>query len=233
MQETAIKINRKVQEIESVDVIRAGKKVMNINTNWGSAEELTAEDYLKGTLNKEKILSDKIKVLEEELQRTREESFQAGYEEGKERGVQEAKKQIDEFKILIKSFEKQYAKTLTKMEIPLLKLAKKMAEKVVGIDLDSSAELDSILMEKLKRLLYEMIDQVKMIVVVNPVHLEWLDSPGIAQELNAPKNMEISFAGDENLKPGECIINTEDYHIDETYAAKLDRIEQELTMKEE
>lgn len=230
MQELLIKMDKKVHDIESVELVRAGEKYIG---NLDSANELSAEDYIKGTLNNEKILSDKVKVLEEELQRTREESFQAGYQEGRERGVLEAKKQIDDFKILIKSFEDQYSKALAKMETPLLTLSKKMAEKVVGIDLDSSAELDSILMERLKKLLYEMIDQVKLVVVVNPVHLEWLDSPGIDQELNVPKNMEISFVGDENLKPGECIINTEDYHLNETYAVKLDRIEQQLTMKDE
>jgi len=225
MKQEVLDLNKRIFDIESVEIIKTGDVFI---PSFEDVDELNSEDFLKNKLDKEKILSDKIKVLEEELQRSREESFQAGYEEGKNQGSQEAKKQIDELKILVKSFEKQYAQSLSSMEIPLLKLAKKMAEKVVGMDLDNSAELDSILMERLKKLLYEMMNQVRIIIEVNPVHLEWLESPGIENELNAPKNMEINFIGDENLKPGECIINTEDYHIDETYGTKLNRIEQQL-----
>lgn len=228
MNDITIDLSKKVHGIGSIQIKNGFSDRYGLN----NADQLYSEDYMHGEIDNEKFLNDKVKMLEEELQRTREESFQAGYQEGKEQGVQEAKKQINEFQMLIKSFEKEYAASIVKMELPLLHLAKKMAEKVIGIDLDSTAELDSILMERLKRLLHEVMDQVKVMVVVNPVHLEWLDSPGIENELNTPKSMEISFMGDDNLSPGECIINTEEYHIDETYAVKLNRLEQSLTSEE-
>lgn len=228
MNPVILNLDKKVHGIGSIKIKNGVPPGFGMN-----ADELNSADYLQGEIDIEKLLSDKVKMLEEELQRTREESFQAGYQEGKEQGLQEAKKQINEFKSLIKSFEREYANSIVKMELPLLHLAKKMAEKVIGIDLDSSAELDSILMERLKRLLYEVIDQVKVIVIVNPVHLEWLESPGIETEFNVPKTMEISFIGDENLSPGECVINTEEYHIEETYKSKLERLEQNLASKED
>lgn len=228
MNPVVLNLNKKVHDIGSIKIKNGFPNVSGIY----NADEINSADFLQGEIDIEKLLGDRIKVLEEELQRTREESFQAGYQEGKDQGLKEAKKQINEFKMLIKSFEQEYANSIVKMESPLLRLAKKMAEKVIGIDLDSTAELDSILMERLKRLLYEVMEQVKVIVIVNPAHLEWLDSPGIENEFNTPRSMEISFVGDEKLSPGECIINTEEYHIDETYTAKLERLEKKLITKD-
>jgi len=222
MKSHVLHLNKKVKKISSFEILNSDRTNSSI---FDTVDELSSAEYI---IDKEKILSDRIKVLEEELQRTREDSFQAGYQEGKIQGTQEAKKQIDDLKILIKSFEKQYTNALTKMEIPLLKLAKKMAAKVISIDLDNSAELDSVLMEKLKKLLREIVDQVRVLVEVNPIHLEWLESPGIENELNSPKSMEINFIGNEKFQPGECKIYTEGYHIDETYETKLNQIEQQL-----
>lgn len=229
MNPVVINLTKKVHDIGSIKI----KNGFADNHGIDNFDELNSSEYLQGEIDIEKILGDKIKVLEEELQRSREESFQAGYQEGKDQGIQEAKRQITDYKMLIKSFEQEYASSIVKMEAPLLRLAKKMAEKVIGIDLDSTAELDSILMERLKKLLYEVMDQVKVIIIVNPVHLEWLESPGIEKELNTPKTMEISFIGDEKLSPGECIINTEEYYIDETYSTKLDRLAQNLMTKDD
>lgn len=228
MKSTTINVNKKITGIESFEIFNSSA---NSNKNFGdlnSADELTAEEFLKNELNKEKVLKDRIKVLEEELQRTREESFQAGYQEGKEQTYQDAQNQINEFKSLVKSFENKYVKSLEKMEKPLIRLAKKMADKIIGIDLENSAELDSILLEKLRKLLYELIDQTRIVIEVNPVHLEWLESPGIEKELNTPRSMEINFIPDKNLKPGECKISTEEYYIDETYESKLNRLEQQI-----
>lgn len=229
MKDIVLELNKKVHGFGTIQV----KSGYPDKYGLDKFDQFDYDEFMQSEIDNEKILGDKVKMLEEELQRTREESFQAGYQEGKEQGINEAKKQINDLRSLVTSFKEEYASSISKLETPLLKLAKKMAEKVIGIDLDSTAELDSLLMERLKKLLYEVMDQGKVMIIVNPVHLEWLESPGIEKELNTPKTMEISFIGDQKLSPGECIINTEEFHIDETYASKLERLEQNLITKDD
>ena len=115
MKSHILKLDKKVKDIASYEFINS---IDDLPSAYDTVDELSAEEFLKNKVDNEKILSDRIKVLEEELQRAREDSFQAGYQEGKAQGTQEAKKQNDELKILIKSFEEQYAKALSNMEIP-------------------------------------------------------------------------------------------------------------------
>ena len=187
--------------------------------------------------NSGQYMMDRINFLEKELERSQEEAFQAGFQEGRDRAVKEADGRIEEFKALSKSFEQQYLLAFEKLEKPLLHVAKKMAEKILGREIEEAGKGDSIymdtfLMEKLRELLYEVVDQLKIIIQVNPVHLEWLASPGIEKELNLQKTADISFIGDDTLQPGECLIKTEDYYIDNTYGQQLNQLVQNLSVGE-
>lgn len=227
MVEKILNIKRKIAGIKSHERIKSATSNMQSDFSGN----------IPASQNQGKYMVDRINFLEKELDRSQEEAFQAGFQEGKDRAVKEADSRVEEFKALSKSFEKQYLLSFEKLEKPLLHVAKKMAEKILDREIDEANKGDSIfmdtfLMEKLKQLLYEVVDQVKIIIQVNPIHLEWLASPGIEKELNLPKTTDISFIGDENLKPGECLIKTEDYYIDNTYGQQLNQLVQNLATEE-
>ena len=69
--------------------------------------------------------------MEKELQRAREDSFQAGYDEGKQRTLLEAKNRIEAVHLEMKQQEINFRESIEQMEKPLLELAKKMAVEVI------------------------------------------------------------------------------------------------------
>jgi len=188
-----------------------------------NGEEYGMEDgYLVKSLN------DKIKILEKELQKAREESFQAGYQEGKESAAQEADRKIESVKSQMTELENQYKETIEKMDLPLLGLAKKMAKEVLKIELKIRDDHDEVLLNRLREMLYEVVDQNRIMIKVNPNHLEKLKKNDLSQELGLPDQMEISYIADKTLNEGEAVITSEDYHVDGTYENQLDEMEEQL-----
>lgn len=179
-------------------------------------------------LGREKLLKDRIRVLETELQRTREESFQAGYEEGRRRGNQDAQKELASLQSVIRDFDRQFTEAFEKIEGPLLELAARMAERIIGIAIERDDEARSILQEALRRMFYELVDQNRMIVEVHPGHLEWLETPDGQESLSIPRGMDVTFIGNPGLKSGECRVKTDDFIVDGTIAAQLDHLLEQL-----
>ncbi len=179
-----------------------------------------------------KSLQDHIEIMEKELQKSREESFHAGYEEGRESVLQETEKRLEVAMIEMKALEIKYLEAIENIEGPLLEIAKKMAEEVIGMEIKMRDNNDEVLLKRLRKLLYEVVDQNKVIVEVNPEHLGRLNSSDIVNDLNLPKKMNLSFAAGKDLKPGEAQIETEDYFVDGAYSNQLERLEEQLINKE-
>ena len=175
-----------------------------------------------------KKLQDRIKILELELQKSREESFRAGYDEGQQSVIQEAKRRADATRIEIQALELKYLEAIEEIELPLLELAKKMAEKVLGMELSISEDKEKILFENLRKMLYEVIDQNKVMVEVNPEHLATLEKRDLKKELNLPEKMEMSYIAGQELQSGEARIQTEDYSIDGTYENQFRNLHEQL-----
>lgn len=188
-------------------------------------ENLTPEQAQARELKK---LLDRIKILELELQKAREESFRAGYDEGQQSMIQESKRRTEAMRIEIQSMELKYLEAIEKIEVPLLALAKKMAEKVLGMELSLNEEKEKILFENLRKMLYEVIDQNKVIIEVNPEHLAALEKRNLKQDLNLPKKMEMSYIAGQELLPGEARIQTEDFTIDGTYENQFQHLHEQL-----
>lgn len=175
-----------------------------------------------------KSLQDKLRILEKELQKAREESFQAGYEEGKESSMQLAERRIEEIRQEMKELEKQYQENIKKIDVPLLNLAKKMALVILDTELKMREDHDEILMKQLRKMLYEVIDQSQVMIRVNAQQQTAVESDVLKQKLNLPSNMEITTVVDPDLKPGEAVVQTENYYVDGTFANQVDEIAEQL-----
>ncbi len=169
-------------------------------------------------------LKNRLHMLEEALQKAREESFALGYEEGKKKGLLLAQEKIDQLSEELKTIEDRYHAALEKMEEPLLELAQKMAERILGQELQHLDDYKTVVMNQLRQMLPEVIEQNRVIIKVNPEHLKDLTVAELSREFNLPDSMEVSLMADQRLKPGEVFIRTEDYFVDGTYQSQLNHL---------
>jgi flagellar assembly protein FliH len=169
-------------------------------------------------------LQDQIRFLEKEMQTAREDSFKAGYEQGKQTALQEAERRIEVIRIEMKSMEIKYLETIENIETPLLEIARRMAAEVLNTEISLHPDQLEILKNRMRKMLYEVVDQHKVIVEVNPVHLDKLNEMDINKEMDLPRRMDINFAGNKNLRPGEARIETDDFYIDGTFEGQLNKL---------
>jgi len=175
------------------------------------------------------ILEKQINELESALQRAREESFQAGFEEGKENAWIEANQRIKDisgkFSSMIKSLKSQYDQALEDMSQPLLKFAGKIAEKILGRELRYEDEYNEFFIKQIRQFFNEVMDQNKITIYVNPKQMEWVSKPDVLKEINLPPKANIRFVENSTLNPGECLLETENCIVEGVLARELDNIE--------
>ena len=180
-----------------------------------------------------KRLNDRIKILELELQKAREESFRVGYEEGQKSVMQESNRRIEAMRIEMQAMELKYLEAIEKVEGPLLEVAKRMAAEVLAMDVHLKEDADRVLYQRLRKMLYEVIDQNKVMVRVNPEHLKSIDSEQVAGQMKLPNKMQLNFMADNQLNKGELVVESEDYIIDGTFDNQLNHLKNNLTDEEE
>jgi len=178
------------------------------------------------------ILEKQIKELESALQSAREESFQAGFEEGKENAWIEADQRLKDisgkFSSMIKSLKSQYDQALEDMSQPLLKFAGKIAEKIIGRELRYEGDYNEFFIKQIKQFFNEVTDQNKITIYLNSDQLEWVSKPDILKEINLPPKANIRFVENNTLNPGECLLETENCIVEGVLERELDNIERQI-----
>ncbi len=225
MAESVIKLGKKLRGIRYHNVYsnHDNQKSADLNVPEQSSNQIIDD------ARKIKRLEDQVKNLENELQKSREDSFQAGYDEGKQRTLQEAQNQIEAVRHEMKQLETSFTETIEQMERPLLDLAKEMAQEVIQQEINLNSEIDKILIGRLKKFLNEIIEQNNIIIEVNPQQVGILKSDNVVEKLGLTEKKDVKVIGNENLKPGEAHIETEDYFIDGSFENHSDKIRNELT----
>ncbi len=179
-----------------------------------------------------KILKDRIKILELELQKAREESFKAGYEEGKQNTLRVANERIAQAREEIERVKSEFKESLEKIEKPLLELAKTMAAKVLDLQLSLTEEHDHILLNQLRKMLQEVQNEKNVTVEVHPEQLPYLQSTDIKEALRLPKEMELTFIKGKNLNKGEAFISTDQFYVDGKFNSQIEELANQLMHEE-
>lgn len=183
------------------------------------------------------MLKERIRVLESALQEAKEEAFQAGYEEGKETTLAETKRQIEdlseEFMAMIRSLKAQFSQVLGKMNKPLVKMAIKVAENIIGREIKTEDDYYEILRRRIKQLLIEAADQSKITIHINPNQLDWVTGTKILDSFQMPSNAEINFIKDNEIKAGECLLESEEYILEGSLSRQLENLEKQVLLQEE
>lgn len=228
-----------------MDVMVLNRQVKGFQPLYTSDSEMTVDQrdeelalILGSDKNEEsrrrelKAYSDRIKILEAELQKARAEAYQAGYNEGQNIAKSEAHKQFaqltTEFTNNIGSLHAEFSEVMERLATPILKLALGSSEKLIGRELNIGDAANEILLTQVQRVLNETVSQTRATVHINASQMDWITGIDILKTLNLPQKTNLRFIPNPTIKPGECKLETEDYLVDSTISAQLDNLEKLL-----
>ncbi len=228
MSEINVKLNKKVRGIQDAQKFRIfGEQSIDEHIDELQKRKQVTDPVIIAA-NKKNTLETRVKILEMELQKSRDESFKAGYQEGRNAAVQDAEKQLEQLRIDMKALELKHLEAIENLEGPLLDISKEMAVKIIGEEIKSNADKDAILVNRLRTMMYEVFEQNKVLIEIDAMHLDNITSEKLKKELQLPQKMEVNLRKNEKLKPGEALINSEDFFIDGRFEAGVDNLREEL-----
>ena len=228
MSQTVIKLGRKLKGVKDHNVYPGRPFDKDIkNEALNKSPQQIIDDA-----RKIKQLEDRLHLMEVELQTAREESFKAGYDEGKHRTMQEALNRIEAVKLEMKQQEEHFRETLENLERPLMMLAREMAMAVIQSRLEEKEEADRALMDRLRLMLRQVVDQNNVWIEVNPDQLNVIGGREIKEQLNMHDDARVNITPDPGLKPGEAFVQTEDYVVDGRFENHLQKLDAGLSGEE-
>ena len=176
-------------------------------------------------------LKERIIFLEKSLSEAKDKFYQLGYNEGKNDGMKEldiiSDKQSSIINETLSKLNVEYEKAIDKLAEPMVNLSIKIAEKIISDDLSNKENISSYLEKKVLTVVDKLKNSLKLKIYMQPSDIKQL-STSIMDNLSKNDNRSISFEINENLKTGECVVETEDFVLDSTLKNQLDEIEKQL-----
>jgi flagellar assembly protein FliH len=218
--------------------LRPGNGIRNIHLKNTEPEfvltdQLVADDLDEMLDSDEQIISklkSRIFTLEVTIEKVREESFHAGFQEGKKTTETELREKFEtipaEFAKLTQSLQDQYNDAIRNMETPILRLAFKIAQKIISNQIEPDKNQNEFLKNQIRRFLEIITDNGKVTIFVHPQQLGWIGHQQLKEGTSFTGN--ITFKPNSNLNPGECLLETDEFIVDGTILGQLERIEKQL-----
>ena len=221
--------------------ISINQSVSNVSLSIGSsgsvasAQEKIAPSYaLESTSlipGDESDLKDRIVYLEQSLTEAKDKFYQMGYNEGKNDGINEANiMSQNQSKIINETVTKlhaEYENVIEKLAEPMTSLSVKIAEKILMAEISNKDDISTFLNTKVESLVEQLKGSQRLKIYLQPSDMKKISNE-IVDELTKKDHRAISFEINDNLKSGECIIETEDFVLDSTMKNQLDEIEKQL-----
>ena len=177
-------------------------------------------------LSEVKILKSKIELLESEIQKTREESYEEGFNACK-RSLEE--QNLNELKIekelifqLKTNLENEIKDTVSNIYHPILEISKNIAFKIIEEELDSSEKWINTIQSKIEKFCKELSEQTNMTIKVHSDSVQYFQNSEF--EIEKIDSKLLSFIGDDSLEHGECIIESDNHIIDATFQTQITHI---------
>jgi len=226
MDQTVFKLNRKLKGVKDHNIYNVNVlKVKDVNY---AANLPVDKEKIITDARVIKRLQDQVRLMESELQHTREETFQAGYDEGKQRTMQDALNRIEGAKYEMQELEQQFTETLENLEKPLFELARIMAEEVIHMHLKLNDESNEILKLRLHAMIEELIEQNHITIQINSEQLDGIKETGLVDKFKGDGPQNIRFKRNDRLAKGEAILESEDYFIDGSFKSHLNKIKSSI-----
>jgi flagellar biosynthesis/type III secretory pathway protein FliH len=177
-------------------------------------------------LSETEILKSKIELLESEIQKTREESYEEGFNACKrsleDKNNEELNSQKDIVLKLKSNLEKEVKETVSNIYQPIVEISKSIASKILNEELDSSQKWINSITSNIEDYCNETSDQINLNVKVNSDCIQFLQNGDVELE-NIDLNL-INFVADDNLLPGECVIESNNHIVDATFQTQINHI---------
>ncbi len=155
-----------------------------------------------------------------EAERLRDEQARAGYEEGYRKGYEEGLKGLARV-------EQEFQALCDRLEPEVVKLAVRIAEKVIGAELQARPEAIAAIVSQALRTVRHQRD---VTIRVHPSHVATLEAqkPHLLGVLTRAR--DVAIRGDEEVRPGGCVIETELGTIDADLKTQIEMLERALSM---
>ncbi|SVC37901.1 uncharacterized protein METZ01_LOCUS290755, partial [marine metagenome] len=144
------------------------KKINFEGIDYFSQQELESLDDTDTVIDENMTPDQQVEILEKALERTRENAFQAGYEEGRNSSLNDMESRIKElssdFTQMVQGLDDQFKELFNFQEKTLLKLSLRIAEKILYEEFCHKKEVTDFLAKMLKKILMEMMEQKKITV---------------------------------------------------------------------
>ena len=200
--------------------------------DYSSQKESESSDQTDIIMDDNMTPDQQVVILEKALEQTRDNAFQAGYEEGRNSSLNDMKSRIKElssdFTQMVQGLDKQYKVLFNLQEKTLLSLSLRIAEKILNEELSHKKEITEYLAKMLKKILMEMMEQKKITVSLNPDWLKEFNRDEFMAHIDLPLHDKIQYIDDDKLHPGECLVESEDFFIDATLNHQFKLMENHL-----
>ena len=178
-----------------------------------AAEEEYSEEPEEEVVSVDRCLLT-IEALEEELERTKEQRYDEGFESGEKagytQGIETIQTQIDQFVEVLDAIRVQQEAIITSSERFVVDFALKIVEKIIGVEKFSELQIDRPKLEKIvEEALNLFADSTKYVIRVHRDTAEVLEKykSEILDHLSRP--VALSIVDDPSLRPYDCLIESE------------------------
>lgn len=178
------------------------------------------------------LLRERISQLEFQINNERDSAFKQGYEDGTQAVSQDARNLMQrlprEFAAMTADIKDQIDVELKKLRDPLLGFSLAVAGQLIGKQLELPENQQEMLLKNINEFLDKVRTQTKVIVRVNPEQIDWIIKEDSVHAMNGTVKDNIRFIRDPMLKPGECVLETEDFNIEGIVEKQLHSLKDQL-----
>lgn len=212
-------------------VMKIPRRVIGLASLSVSVDNPEPEDQLIIQERQVNALNRRIQELEEEIPKTREESYQLGFQDGlateRDQHNQNLEAHRQRLQNLAVDLGNKVDQTLVLLEEPLLDMSFNIARKLIGVDLDEET-LGRNIVENVKTCVQQVLHADSVEVRLAPEDVALFQADDLGDLLEHPDVSILRFIPDQSLKRGECVIQTPDHLIDGRYEHQLEQLQEQL-----
>ncbi len=213
-------------------VFRLGKPVHGFwNPVKAGAPHVEPEDIIVLKDRKIARLNRQLKEFEGEIQKTREQAYTQGFEDGlvaeREKHRQALETNARQIQDLSTRLESEVGQALKLIEEPLLRMSFNIAEKILRAPLPTDFR-EQALIAAVKAFLKEVLHADSIVVRVARENFDLFRKEEVEEQLDYPTPERLRFVVDDNLQPGECQVETPEHLIEGNYSSQLANLAREL-----
>ena len=187
---------------------------------------------LESDAHQDKINNQVLARLNEVQEKAYSEGYELGLIEGTEKAFQEAKagllEKMSTFEALLKRVEELKGQLLIDHESDLIKLVFQTAKRIALRDIEGNREA---VLELIQNVVGETQANERVVVRLSAEDLEFIENLQKKGGQRIESLQRIKFVGEETIKSGGCLIETEYGSVDATLDERVERVWQTLFAK--